>query len=57
MPPDLLDSQFKALEPPEASENAVAVSIDAPVEAIVDEIVRELKLAPVGQTSNDGDCR
>lgn len=57
MPPDLLDSQFKALQPPEASENAVTVSIDAPVEAIVDEIVRQLKLAPVGQTSNDGNRR
>ncbi|MEO6781975.1 MAG: gluconokinase [Bradyrhizobium sp.] len=52
MPPDLLDSQFKALEPPEASENAVTVSIDAPVEAIVDDIVRQLKLAPVDQASN-----
>ena len=57
MPPDLLDSQFKTLEPPEASENTVTVSIDAPVEAIVDEIVRQLKLAPVGQTSNDGNRR
>jgi hypothetical protein len=35
----------------------VTVSIDAPVEAIVDEIVRQLKLAPVGQTSNDGNRR
>lgn len=52
MPPDLLDSQFKTLEAPEASENAVTVSIDAAVEAIVDDIVRQLKLAPVDQASN-----
>jgi gluconokinase len=44
MPPGLLDSQFKALEPPEAAENPVTVSIDASVEAIVDEIVRQLGL-------------
>src|ERR1700688_2116671 len=30
MPPGLLASQFKALEPPDASENSVTVSIDAP---------------------------
>ena len=29
MPPGLLDSQFKTLEPPGASENPVTVSIDA----------------------------
>jgi len=52
MPPDLLDSQFKTLEPPQPSENAVTVSIDAPVEAIVDDIVRQLKLAPVDHASN-----
>ena len=33
MPPGLLASQFKTLEPPDASENPVTVSIDAPVEA------------------------
>ena len=31
-----------------ADENPVTVSIDAPVEAIVDDIVRQLKLAPAG---------
>ena len=31
MPPALLDSQFAALEPPGADENAVTVSIDQPV--------------------------
>ncbi len=34
MPPGLLASQFKTLEPPDKSENPVIVSIDAPVDAI-----------------------
>jgi gluconokinase len=42
MPPGLLDSQFKTLEPPQADENPVTVSIDAPVETIVAHIVRQL---------------
>jgi gluconokinase len=46
MPPDLLASQFKTLEPPGESENPVTVSIDASVEAIVDDIVRQLGLTP-----------
>ena len=57
MPADLLASQFKTLEPPEASENAVTVSIDAPVEAIVDDIVRQLKLALVDPASKGGNRR
>ena len=52
MPPDLLASQFRTLEPPQPGENAVTVSIDAPVEAIVDDIVRQLKLAAVDGASN-----
>jgi gluconokinase len=43
MPPGLLDSQFRTLERPGPDEEAIAVSIDAPVEAIVDDIVRRLK--------------
>jgi len=43
MPPGLLDSQFKTLELPKRDENPVTVSIDAPVEAIVDEIARQLR--------------
>lgn len=35
MPPGLLDSQFAALEPPAPDEDAITVSVDAPVEAIV----------------------
>ena len=46
MPPDLLDSQFRTLERPAPDENAVTVSIDATVETIVDNIVRQLKLPP-----------
>ena len=41
MPPGLLASQFKTLEPPDASEHPVTVSIDGPVDAIVDDIVRQ----------------
>ncbi len=43
MPAGLLDSQFDALEPPGLLENAIVVSIDAPVEAVVDRIVRALR--------------
>jgi gluconokinase len=46
MPPGLLASQLKTLEPPGPDENSVTVSIDAAVEAIVDEIVRQLRLRP-----------
>ena len=46
MPPGLFDSQFKTLEPPGESENPVTVSIDAIVEAIVDDIVNQLGLSP-----------
>jgi gluconokinase len=46
MPPGLLASQFKTLEPPGTEENPVTVSIDASVDAIVDDIVRQLGLSP-----------
>jgi gluconokinase len=46
MPPGLLASQFKTLEPPETSEHPVTVPIDASVDAIVDDAIRQLKLAP-----------
>ena len=45
MPAGLLDSQFKTLEPPEKSEHPVTVSIDASVETIVEDIMRQLKLS------------
>ena len=44
MPPGLLDSQFRTLQRPVPAEHAVTVSIDAAVEAVVDDIVRQLKL-------------
>jgi gluconokinase len=43
MPPGLLDSQFKTLEPPLPGERPVTVSIDASVDGIVDDIVRQLQ--------------
>jgi gluconokinase len=46
MPPGLLASQFKTLEPPTGDERPITVSIDASVEAIVDDIVTQLKLSP-----------
>lgn len=46
MPAGLLDSQFSTLERPTRQEAAVTVSIDSPVEGIVDDIVRQLRLAP-----------
>jgi gluconokinase len=49
MPPGLLDSQFKTLQPPGEDEKPVTVSIDASVEAIVDDIVRKLKFASDGK--------
>ncbi|KRR08992.1 gluconate kinase [Bradyrhizobium jicamae] len=44
MPPGLLTSQFRTLEPPETDERPIKVSIDAPVEAILDDIVSQLNL-------------
>jgi gluconokinase len=43
MPPALLDSQFKTLEPPGTDENPITVSIDASVEAIIDAIVGQMQ--------------
>lgn len=44
MPAGLLASQFATLERPGADERPIVVSIDAPVEAIVDDIVSQLNL-------------
>jgi gluconokinase len=46
MPPGLLASQFKTLEPPGIDENPVTVSIEPSVDAIVDDIVRQLGFNP-----------
>jgi gluconokinase/6-phosphogluconolactonase len=42
MPPGLLASQFATLEPPTPDEHPITVSIDAPVAAIVDDILQQL---------------
>jgi carbohydrate kinase (thermoresistant glucokinase family) len=49
MPPGLLDSQFATLEPPSPDERPISVSIDAPVDVIVDDIVQQLQ---PGQTDS-----
>lgn len=46
MPARLLDSQLATLEPPAPDEHAIDVSVDAPVESIVERIVTAL--APSG---------
>jgi gluconokinase len=46
MPSGLLESQFETLEPPGPTEDPVTVSIDASVESIVDDIVRQLGPGP-----------
>jgi gluconokinase len=52
MPPGLLDSQFKTLEPPTPDENPVTVSVDARVDTIVGDIVGELGLNPPQSDAN-----
>jgi gluconokinase len=52
MPPGLLASQFKTLEPPGADEDPIVAPIDASVEAIVDGIVGKLGLG--GQHAQHG---
>ena len=42
MPPDLLESQFRALETPAPEENALTVSINSPINTIVEDIVHRL---------------
>jgi gluconokinase len=42
MPAALLDSQFAALEPPDADERPIVVSAELPVDAIVDHLVTVL---------------
>ncbi|MBU6456463.1 MAG: gluconokinase [Bradyrhizobium sp.] len=51
MPPDLLPSQFRTLEPPAPDENPVTVSIDASVEEIVADIIHKLALSPASNAS------
>lgn len=44
MPPGLLASQFRTLEPPTPDERPITVTIDRPVGAIIEDIVSQLKL-------------
>jgi gluconokinase len=44
MPPELLASQFRTLEPPTPDERPITVSIDGAEDSIVDDIVRQLAL-------------
>jgi gluconokinase len=53
MPPGLLDSQFRTLEPPSPDENAIDVSIDATVDMIVDDIISGLQATTAGRDSGD----
>jgi gluconokinase len=43
MPPELLDSQFATLEEPGSDEDAVVVDVAPAVDAIIDDIVRQLR--------------
>jgi gluconokinase len=49
MPSGLLTSQFKTLEPPTEDEHVVTVSIEGSVEAIVEDILRQLALPSAEQ--------
>ncbi len=55
MPPDLLASQFKTLEPPGDDEHPVTVSIEATVDAIVDTIVQQLNPGAADRVASTGD--
>ena len=43
MPPALLDSQFATLEEPGPDEDPITVDIGGPPEAVVQEVIRQLK--------------
>jgi len=44
MPTSLLDSQFATLEPPGPDEAAITIDIDQPMERLVADVLRQLKL-------------
>ncbi|TCM81929.1 hypothetical protein EV291_101407 [Rhizobium sp. BK068] len=46
MPMSRIDSQFAALEPPEADENAITVDIDNAIETVVAAIAAKLEDLP-----------
>jgi gluconokinase len=51
MPPGLLTSQFRTLEPPGADEHPVTASIDGSVESIINDIVRQLEPDPANSAA------
>ena len=51
MPPSLLDSQFATLEEPAADEPIITMSIDRPVERIVNDILDQLTTALDGTSA------
>jgi gluconokinase len=55
MPPDLLASQFRTLEPPGADEHPITISIEATVDAIVDTIVQHLNPGAADHGASTGD--
>jgi gluconokinase len=54
MPPSLLDSQFATLEEPSPEESPIVVSIEARPTVIVDEIIVQLSLTPIGREHRAG---
>ena len=55
MPPDLLASQFRTLEPPSDDEHPITISIEATVDAIVDTIVQHLGPDAADRGASRGD--
>jgi carbohydrate kinase (thermoresistant glucokinase family) len=55
MPTSLLDSQFATLEPPKDDERPITVHVDAPPEAIADEIVQRLAARQSGESGSGAD--
>jgi gluconokinase len=45
-PPQLLDSQFRALEPPGQAERAIVIDADQPADDMVTEIISRLETVP-----------
>jgi len=54
MPPDLLASQFRTLEPPADDEHPITISIEAGVDAIVDTIVQQLNRDAAASGASQG---
>ena len=55
MPPDLLASQFRTLEPPGNDEHPISISIEATVDSIVDNIVQHLNPGAAEHGASTGD--